>query len=130
VAPVLAWAVLTALPAFWQRWGVTSGSAQAWPAAVRWLPAISWGLFLLTVLAGLFPGPPGPPDPARHPLRAVADAVRHGWVPATNQVHALGLHPLAALLLTAGYGVVILRALWPAGPAVAVAEAAPPARAA
>jgi hypothetical protein len=130
VAPVLAWAALTAVRAPWQRWGMTAGGSQPWPAAVRWMPAASWWLFLVTVLAGLTAGPPTTPDPNRHPLREVVDAIRHGWPPATNQVHALGLHPLAGLLLTAAYAVVILRALWPPGPAAAPAADAPPARAA
>jgi hypothetical protein len=129
IAPFLAWAVLTADPRPWQRWRVSAGG-QPWPALVRRLPAVSWVLFLLTVLAGLSPGPPGPPDTVHHPLKVVVNAVWHGWPPATNQVHALGLHPLAGLLLTAAYAVVILRTLWPADPAATAADAAAPARAA
>jgi hypothetical protein len=95
------------------------------------MPAAAWLLFLAAVLAGLFPGVPTTPDPALHPLEVVAGAVRQGKFPATNQIHALGLHPLAALLLTAACTVVIVRDLRAAGRAVAHgADDAPPARAA
>jgi hypothetical protein len=105
LAPVLAWAVLTATGRPWRAWGVSAGAGPPWPAGVRWLPAAAWWVFLATVLAGL--------------------------TPYTNRIHALALHPLAALLLTAGYLVVIVRAL-AAGPdgAAAGAGAPPPARAA
>ncbi len=104
LAPVLAWAVLSATRRPWQAWGA-GGAAQPWPAAVCWMPAAAWWLFMACTLAGLGP-----------------------W---TNRVHALGLHPLAALLLTAGCVVVTLRALAAAGPgAAAGAGTPPPARAA
>ena len=88
LAPVLAWAVLSATRQPWRSWG--AGTAEPWPMAVRWMPAAAWWLFLACVLAGLGP-----------------------W---TNRVHALGLHPLAALLLTMSCVVAILRAAAAAGP--------------
>jgi hypothetical protein len=103
LAPVLAWAVLNATRWPWRSWEV-GGGAGPWPAAVRWMPAAAWWLFLACVLAGLGP-----------------------W---TNRVHALGLHPLAALLLTVGCVVVILRAAAARPGVVAGAEGPPPARAA
>jgi hypothetical protein len=104
LAPVLAWAVLSATRQPWTRWGAAVAE-QSWPAAVRWMPAAAWWLFLACVLAGLVP-----------------------W---TKRIHALGLHPLAALLLTAACAVVIYRAATAGGPgANAGAGAPPPARAA
>jgi hypothetical protein len=131
LAPVLAWAVLQASPAPWARWGISPGGGKGWPLAVSWMPAAAWLLFLAAVLAGLLPGVPTTPDPSLHPLEVVTAAVRRGKFPATNQVHALGLHPLAALLLTAACTVVIVRDLRAAGRAVdPAAGPAPPARAA
>jgi hypothetical protein len=101
LAPVLAWAVLSAARWPWEGWGAAVAD-QPWPKAVRWMPAAAWWLFLACVLAGL--------------------------VPVTNRVHALGLHPLAALLLSAACVVVICRSA--ATPATAGAGDAPPARAA
>ncbi len=102
LAPVLAWAVLSAARWPWERWGAAAAD-RPWPAAVRWMPATAWWLFLACVLAGLLP-----------------------W---TNRVHALGLHPLAALLLTAACAVVICRSA-AAGPGAETGLGMAPARAA
>jgi hypothetical protein len=103
LAPVLAWAVLSATRQPWARWGAAVAE-QSWPAAVRWMPAAAWWLFLAGVLAGLAP-----------------------W---TNRVHALGLHPLAALLLTAACTVAIFRSAAAGTGTAAGAGVRPPARAA
>jgi hypothetical protein len=66
-------------------YGLVAAVIDRWPLAVRALFGGSFVLFLLSVLAGLFPR--------------------------TGQVHALGLQPLAALLLGVGYVAVTLRAL-------------------
>jgi hypothetical protein len=126
LAPVLAWAVLEATRAPWENWAISPAGHTPWPWATRWMPAAAWWLFVLTVLAGLPPGAPPSADPSLHPLAVVAQAVRQGHFPATNQVHALGLHPLAALLLTVAYLVGILRALLRAGPTAMPAAGAPP----
>jgi hypothetical protein len=131
LAPVLAWAVLVARRAPWEHWGISPPGRRAWPVGVRWLPAAAWWLLLAAVLAGLLPSPQATPDPALHPLTVVAETLRQRRLPATNQIHALGMHPLAALLLTAAYAVVIVRELRAAGRAGAHrAEDPPPARAA
>jgi hypothetical protein len=80
-------------------WAVLGAGGEPWPARV--LPAVAWGLLVACVLAGLFPN--------------------------TAQFHALGLHPLAALLFGAGYLAAALRALLAppaAAPPVAPAGAA------
>jgi hypothetical protein len=125
LAPVLAWAALDATDYPWRGWGLKEAAPQ-WPAAVRWLPAAAWWLFLQTVLAGLFPGVTGPADAERHPLAVIADALRHGHAPPTNQVHALGLHALAALLLTVACAVAMLRALAASAPGASAAGGSPP----
>jgi hypothetical protein len=132
LAPVLAWAALEASRAPWEGWGISPPGRENWPTYIRWVPTVSWWLFLLTVLAGLFSGSPGTHDPTRHPLDVVAEAFGQRKFPATNQVHALGLHPLAALLLTGGYMIVILRALLGARTPTALTAASgpPPAQAA
>jgi hypothetical protein len=71
--------------------GLVASVIDRWPVFVRALLGGSFVLFLLSVLAGLFPR--------------------------TGQFHALGLQPLAALLLGVGYVAVTLRAL--AAPGVA-----------
>lgn len=130
LTPALAYAALDATRGPWASWGIAGTGAGWWPPAVRWLPAVSWWLFFAAVLAGLFPTPPVPPDPTRHPMAVVIEALAHGRSPGTNYLHALGLHAMAALVLTAAYTVAILRALAAAPPA-AVGEHAPlPARAA
>ncbi len=103
LAPVLAWAVLSATRQPWARWGAAVAE-QPWPAAVRWMPGAAWWLFLACVLAGLSPR--------------------------TNRVHALGLHPLAALLLTTACAVAIFRSAAAGTGAAADASVPPPARAA
>jgi hypothetical protein len=111
LAPMLAWAVLMASRAPWERWGIRAAGSGDWPVAARGLPALAWLLLLGMVLAGLSPGAPTTPDSALHPVQVLAQTIRQGHLPATNQIHALGVHPLAALLLTAAYTVVILRGL-------------------
>jgi hypothetical protein len=95
LAPSLAWAVLNA-------------PREKWPVAVRWLPAVSFALFMAGVLAGLRP--------------------------MTAQIHALGVQPLATLLLFLSYAVVSLQmvlirqplAVWPtqAAPGTQMPDAA------
>ncbi len=63
-------------------WAVVSAFREPWPLALRWLPLASFALFMAGVLAGL--------------------------TPATAQIHGLGVQPLAALLLTVGYGFIAL----------------------
>jgi hypothetical protein len=130
IAPVLAWAALEAIQRPWQRWGFRDAPAPPWPAPVRWMPAVSWWLFLLAVLAGLLPGTTEAAQVGRHPLAVLAEAVRSGRWPPTNQIHALGLHALAALLLTAACAVAMLRSLAGTRPGRAAAQTPPPARAA
>jgi hypothetical protein len=101
LAPVLAWAVLSATRKPWAGWGAAVAE-KSWPAGVRWMPAAAWWLFLACVLAGM--------------------------APQTNRIHALGLHPLAALLLTVACGVVIIQT--PARPEAAGTGSTPPAQAA
>jgi hypothetical protein len=126
LAPVLAWAVLESA---WQAREGSEAAQTRWPARLRWLPGAAWWTFLLAVLAGMSPGSPRTSPPGLHPLRVVADALLGGHFPSTNQIHALGLHPLAALLLTAGCLLAMLRTL-AAAPRGVAAPPAPPARAA
>jgi hypothetical protein len=72
LAPALAWAVLSA-------------QCDAWPRLAKWLTRLSFFLFVLCVLRGLWGG--------------------------VNGFHALGLHPLAALLLSLSYAGVLVRSL-------------------
>jgi hypothetical protein len=81
LAPVLAWAVVAA-------------PRENWPLVVRWLPAVSFALFMVAVLAGLRPN--------------------------TAQIHALGLQPLAALLLFLSYVVMTLQLLLTRPPLAAI----------
>jgi hypothetical protein len=127
LAPVLAWAVLESS---WQPGEPGEAAVSRWPAAVRWFPAAAWWVFLAAVLAGMSPGNSGPQVARRDPLRVLVETVRHGQFPATNQIHALGLHPLAALLLTAACLLAMLRTLAAAPRGVAAPPAPPPARAA
>jgi hypothetical protein len=91
LAPALAWAVVAA-------------GTERWPMAVRWLPAASFALFLVGVLAGLTP-----------------------W---TGYVHGLGFQPLATLLLFVAYLALAVRSLWRTNPPAEATEAPPAARAA
>jgi hypothetical protein len=127
LAPVLAWAVLESSR---QARGQGETAVGKWPAGVRWVPATAWGVFLLAVLAGLSPGPTTTPPPDLHPFAIVADSLRQGRFPATNQLHALGLHPAGALLLTLACLLGMLRALAAARRGTAAPSASPPARAA
>jgi hypothetical protein len=126
LAPVLAWAVLESA---WLTRQDGEPTQTRW-RGVRWLPAAAWWIFLAAVLAGLSPGAPGTPKPGLDPLHLVLEAVRAGHFPATNQLHALGLHPLAALLLTAACLLAMLRTLAAASRGVAAPPAPPPAQAA
>jgi hypothetical protein len=127
LAPVLAWAVLESAR---QARGQGETAVGRWPAAVRWMPATAWFVFLLAVLAGLSPGPTTTPEPGLHPFQVVMNTLRQGHFPATNQLHALGLHPLGALLLTLACLLGMLRALAAARRGTTAPSAAPPARAA
>ena len=75
LAPALAWALVAA-------------RLERWPAVVAWLPAASFALFLVGVLAGLTP-----------------------W---TGRIHGLGFQPLGTLLLFVAYLAAAARALLPA----------------
>jgi hypothetical protein len=130
LAPVLAWAALDATGRPWQGWGFKEAGTPAWPAAVSWMPAAAWWLSFAAVLAGLLPGSTAATDFGKHPLTVIAAALRRGHSPPTNQVHALGLHALAALLLTAAYALAMLRALARPPAPGAAAAGLPPARAA
>ncbi len=66
-------------------WAVLSATSDRWPPFVGLLTRIAFLLFLLCVLRGLWPG--------------------------ANRIHALGLQPQAALLLTLAYVVVLVRTL-------------------
>jgi hypothetical protein len=66
-------------------WAVVSAPREKWPLAVRWLPAVSFALFMAGVLAGL--------------------------TPVAARIHALGLQPLAALLLFVSYIVMTIQML-------------------
>jgi hypothetical protein len=74
LAPALAWALVAA-------------RLERWPGAVAWLPAASFALFMVGVLAGLTK-----------------------W---TGRIHGLGFQPLGALLLFVAYLAVAARALLP-----------------
>ncbi len=129
LAPVLGWAVVAANRRPWEGWGVRDLHRSQWPVLVRWLPTVAWWLFFLAVLAGLLPGTMDPAWSGRHPLQVLREAIAlHRWPP-TNQIHALGLHALAALLLTGAYVIAMLRSL-AAAPGLAAAASPPPARAA
>ncbi|HWG45609.1 MAG TPA: hypothetical protein VN688_22790, partial [Gemmataceae bacterium] len=66
-------------------WAVFSATSDRWPRFVEWMTRVALLLFLLCVLRGLW--------------RDV------------NRIHALGLQPQAALLLTIAYVVVLVRKL-------------------
>jgi hypothetical protein len=91
LAPALAWALVAA-------------RLERWPAAVRWLPAASFALFMIGVLSGLTP-----------------------W---TGYVHGLGVQPLGTLLLFVAYLTVAVRALRPAKRPAESGDVPVPARAA
>jgi hypothetical protein len=88
LAPALAWAVVAA-------------PREKWPLVVRWLPAGSFALFMVAVLAGLRP--------------------------TTAQIHALGLQPLATLLLFLSYVVMTLHLLLTRPPLAALQSETVPA---
>jgi hypothetical protein len=79
--------------------GLVAARVARWPVPVQALFGGSFALFALSVLAGVFPR--------------------------TARFHALGLQPLAALLLGAGYVVVLLRALAAPGVAIRAADGYP-----
>jgi hypothetical protein len=79
--------------------GLVAARVERWPVPVRVLLGGSFLLFSLSVLAGVFPK--------------------------TAQFHALGLQPLAALLLGTGYVVVMLRELAAPGVAIRVDDGYP-----
>ncbi len=66
-------------------WGLVAARRDNWPAPIRWLPAASTLVFTPGLLAGLTP-----------------------W---TGQIHSLGFHPLATLLLFIAYVAVTILAL-------------------
>jgi hypothetical protein len=66
-------------------WAVLSAPREKWPVAIRWLPAVSFALFMVGVLAGL--------------------------THITARIHALGIQPLATLLLLLSYTVVAVSML-------------------
>jgi len=66
-------------------WAALSATTDGWPRLVGLMTRIAFLLFLLCVLRGLWPG--------------------------VNHIHALGLQPQAALLLTLAYVVVLVRTL-------------------
>jgi len=66
-------------------WAVVAAFREKWPLAVRWLPLASLALFIAGVLAGLRP--------------------------AAAEIHALGIQPLATLLLFIGYVLITLHSL-------------------
>jgi hypothetical protein len=66
-------------------WGLVAARRDNWPVPIRWLPAASALAFTPGLLAGLTP-----------------------W---TGQIHSLGFHPLATLLLFIAYIAVTIRAL-------------------
>jgi hypothetical protein len=66
-------------------WAVFSATNDRWPRLIEMMTRIAFLLLLLCVLRGLWPG--------------------------VNRIHALGLQPQAALLLTLAYVVVLVRRL-------------------
>jgi hypothetical protein len=66
-------------------WAVHSAESDPWPRLLAWMTRSAYLLLLLCVARGLWAG--------------------------ANQMHALGLHPLAALLLSLAYAIVLARPL-------------------
>jgi hypothetical protein len=66
-------------------WGLVKARNGAWPRGIRYLPGLAFGLFLVSVLAGLSK--------------------------VTGQIHGLGVQPLAALVLAVAYLVMALHGL-------------------
>jgi hypothetical protein len=85
-------------------WAVLSAFGDRWPWPLRMLVGSSFVLLLLSVLAGVHPS--------------------------VKEFHALGMHPLGALLLTVAYVAMAVRALTAIRPAFSNGAAEPPARAA
>jgi hypothetical protein len=81
-------------------WAVVASVREGWPLAVRSLPAASLALFTAGVLAGLTPYAP--------------------------RIHALGIQPLATLMLFTAYVGSVLSALLTRKPLAALQDAAPP----
>jgi hypothetical protein len=66
-------------------WAVLAVESDGWPRLAGWMVRVSFLLLMLCVVRGLWPG--------------------------VNRIHALGLQPQAALLLSLAYGTVFVRAL-------------------
>jgi hypothetical protein len=66
-------------------WAVLAVESDDWPRLAGWMVRVSFLLLMLCVVRGLWPG--------------------------VNRIHALGLQPQAALLLSLAYGTVFVRAL-------------------
>jgi hypothetical protein len=81
-------------------WAVVAAIREKWPLPLRWLPLASLGLFMIGVLAGLRP--------------------------AAAEIHALGIQPLATLLLFIGYVLITLHALLTRRPLAALPGTAQP----
>jgi hypothetical protein len=81
-------------------WAAVAAFREKWPLAVRWLPLASFALFIAGVLAGLWP--------------------------AAAQIHALGIQPLATLLLFIGYILITVHSLLTRKPLAALQATAQP----
>jgi hypothetical protein len=79
---------------------VVSAFRDKWPLFLRWLPVVSFALFMVGVLAGL--------------------------TPITAQIHALGVQPLAALVLSVAYVGSTLHALLTRKPLATLQKRAKP----
>lgn len=64
-------------------WALLAAHRERWPVTIRWLPVASTVLFVISVLAGV--------------------------TPRTKEIHALGLQPLATLLLFIAYLAIAVR---------------------
>jgi Glycosyltransferase family 87 len=79
-------------------WAVVSACRDRWPLVLRWLPVVSFALFMVGVLAGL--------------------------TTFTAKIHALGVQPLATLVLSLAYVSSTLHALLTRKPLAALQKSA------